>query len=592
MAEGYELAKAYVQIVPSAKGIKGSIDNVMGGEADEAGRKAGESIASKIKKAIAAAGIGMALKAAISEGAALEQSIGGIETLFKDSADKMKGYASEAYKTAGISANSYMEQATGFAASLLSSLGGDTEAAADAANKAIIDMADNSNKMGTSLESIQTAYAGFAKQNYTMLDNLKLGYGGTKTEMERLLADAQKISGVEYNIDNLADVYDAIHVVQEELGITGSTALEASTTLSGSFASMKAAAQDFLGNLALGQNVEESLGALVDTASTFLFDNLLPAVGNVITAVPGVIGNVLTEQLPSLLENGMTLIDSIAEGIEEGIPAFLETVPEIITQFGETIIEYLPQVVESGLGILESVVDGFVEGLPDFISAAVDLLSKLLQTIVENLPKIIENGIRIVISLASGLIKAIPEIVKAIPKLVKAIIDGFKNVDWIQLGKDIINGIKEGITSMVSSVGTAIKEGAGKAVSAVKGFFGINSPSTLMRDEVGKMLGLGMIEGIESTQGAVKNAMTDLGKSATSQLEVQSVARMTAVQSSAITSADGMMDNTNTVIMQVGQALIQAIQNKDMTAILRLTDRDVVGAYDRGKRLAGAGLVE
>ena len=249
---GTELGKAYVQIMPSAQGISGSISNVLNGESASAGEKAGSTIGSKIKGAIAAAGIGIALKNAVVEGAALEQSIGGIETLFKESAGTIEKYAVNAWKTAGISANNYMELATSFSASLLQSLSGDTQQAAKYTQMAITDMSDNANKMGTDMQSIQWAYQGFAKQNYTMLDNLKLGYGGTKAEMERLLADAQKITGVKYDINNLSDVYEAIHVIQGELGITGTTAKEAEHTLSGSFNSMKAAAQNFMGELVLG----------------------------------------------------------------------------------------------------------------------------------------------------------------------------------------------------------------------------------------------------------------------------------------------------------------------------------------------------
>lgn len=240
--------KAYVQIIPSAEGISGKIKEALGDPVRAEGESAGEGFATKmvsaIKKAVAAAGLGKAISAAITEGANLEQSIGGIETLFGDSADTMKQYAAQAYATAGVSANTYMEQATSFAASLVSSLGGDTAAAAETANQAIVDMSDNANKMGTSMEDIQNAYQGFAKQNYTMLDNLKLGYGGTQAEMQRLLEDAQELTGVEYDISNLDDVYNAIHVIQENLGITGTTAEEAASTFSGSFASMKAAAQN------------------------------------------------------------------------------------------------------------------------------------------------------------------------------------------------------------------------------------------------------------------------------------------------------------------------------------------------------------
>lgn len=292
-----ELGQAYVQIMPSAKGISGMIKNAIAPEASAAGQSAGmtigSSIASIATKVIAAAGIGKAFSAAISEGANLQQSLGGIDTLFKDSAEKVKGYANEAFRTAGLSANAYMENVTGFSASLLQSLGGDTAKAADVANMAMIDMSDNANKMGTSMDRIQDAYQGFAKQNYTMLDNLKLGYGGTKTEMERLLADAEKLTGVKYDINNLADVYQAIHAIQGQLDITGTTAKEASSTFSGSFAAMKASAQNVLGKLALGENVMPALQGLLDTTSTFLFNNFIPMVSNIFSGL----GLLLTEGL-------------------------------------------------------------------------------------------------------------------------------------------------------------------------------------------------------------------------------------------------------------------------------------------------------
>ena len=295
-----EIAQAYVQLIPSARGITGKIQSILDPEASAAGQSAGLSLGSSmmatLKKVIVAAGIGKAFKATLDEGAALQQSLGGIETLFKGSADKVKGYANEAYKTTGLSANAYMENVTGFSASLLQSLGGDTNKAAETANMAMIDMSDNANKMGTSMESIQMAYQGFAKQNYTMLDNLKLGYGGTKQEMERLLNDAQKLTGVKYDINNLSDVYNAIHAIQENLDITGTTAKEAASTFSGSFESMKAAAQNVLGKLALGENILPSLHALLKTTSTFLFDNFLPMVGNIFSGL----GLVLTEGISQI----------------------------------------------------------------------------------------------------------------------------------------------------------------------------------------------------------------------------------------------------------------------------------------------------
>ena len=347
-----ELGKAYVQIIPSARGITGMIQKEMGGEVASAGVSSGKSLGSNLigalKGAIAAAGIGKAIGAALSEGAALQQSLGGIDTLFKASAEKVKGFANEAYKTTGLSANAYMENVTGFSASLLQSLGGDTDKAADIANMAMIDMSDNANKMGTSMESIQTAYQGFAKQNYTMLDNLKLGYGGTKQEMQRLLADAEKLTGVKYDINNLSDVYQAIHAIQENLDITGTTAKEAASTFTGSFQAMKASAQNVLGKLALGENILPSLQALAETTSTFLFNNFFPMIGNIMSGL----GVVISE--------GLSHVATQLFGEEFGNAVFtqLSRVSGIFQTFFDMIFGSLSK--QDNIDILEAL--GFSEG--------------------------------------------------------------------------------------------------------------------------------------------------------------------------------------------------------------------------------------
>ncbi|HEU3469498.1 PblA [Streptococcus pneumoniae] len=377
-----ELGKAYVQIIPSAKGISGMIQKEMGGEVASAGVSAGESLGSKMMGAvsgvIAAAGIGKAIGASINEGAALQQSLGGVETLFKDSADKVKGFANEAYKTTGLSANAYMENVTGFSASLLQSLGGDTDKAAETANMAMIDMSDNANKMGTSMESIQLAYQGFAKQNYTMLDNLKLGYGGTKQEMQRLLADAEKLTGVKYDINNLSDVYSAIHTIQENLDITGTTAREAATTFTGSFESMKSAAQNVLGKLSLGEDIQPALQALMETTSTFLFGNLIPMVGNILKQIPililggikGVFSGIFGEGLGSIMGSIVTALGSAflafkafstVSGLLSGIPAVLTTIKTAVTGLF-TVMSANP------IGIAIAAIAGLTAGLVYFFT--------------------------------------------------------------------------------------------------------------------------------------------------------------------------------------------------------------------------------
>ena len=359
MAKKTQLGKAYVQIVPSADGIGASLHDVINGSASPAGESAGKTIASKIKGVIATAAIGEALRQSIMQGAALEQSIGGVETLFKEHADEVIKNADKAYKTAGLSANAYMETATSFAASLLQSVSGDTKKAADLTDMAIADMSDNANKMGSDMQSIQDAYQGFAKQNYTMLDNLKLGYGGTQTEMQRLLADAEKISGIKYDINNLSDVYNAIHVIQGELGITGATAKEAEETLAGSFSAMKGAAQSFLGNLALGRNVEESMKNLVSSASVFLINNLIPAIGNIIKSLPTIIEEgiesitaTVEDNYPSMIEAGAELLGEFTIGMITSVPKALDAIMNLCFNILVSIIEYIPKVAGAGVQMI------------------------------------------------------------------------------------------------------------------------------------------------------------------------------------------------------------------------------------------------
>lgn len=442
-----ELGKAYVQIMPSAKGISGSISKELGSEATSAGTIAGGNIVGSIKKIIVAAGIGKALASAISEGGALEQSIGGIETLFKDDADKVRKYANEAYKTVGVSANDYMENVTSFSASLLQSMGGDTEKAAEVANMAMIDMGDNANKMGTDMRDIQNAYQGFAKGNYTMLDNLKLGYGGTKTEMERLLADAQKLTGVEYNLDNLDDVYLAINAIQQEIGITGTTALEAGETVQGSFNAMKSAFTNVLGALAIGENLGESLKALAETVSTFLFDNLLPMLGNIITALPGAIVAFIQAAGPAFMESGGELISSIANGIITGIPLFFETMAEFMGQVVMWIQEQLPTILKEGVAFISEFASGIFEGAPSVIENIGDILSNLLEAIFEAVPLILESGMELISNLAKGIWDNLPAIIESITNVLGKLLDTIieKYPEYLEKGIEIISNIAKGI---------------------------------------------------------------------------------------------------------------------------------------------------
>ena len=432
-----QLGKAYVQIIPSAKGISGMIQKEIGGEVASAGTFAGESLGSNIvgtfKKIVAAAGIGKAFSAALSEGAALQQSLGGVETLFKDSADKVKGFANEAYKTTGLSANAYMENVTGFSASLLQSLGGDTNKAAETANMAMIDMSDNANKMGTSMESIQLAYQGFAKQNYTMLDNLKLGYGGTKQEMQRLLADAEKLTGVKYDINNLSDVYSAIHAIQENLDITGTTAREAATTFTGSFESMKAAAQNVLGKIAIGENVTPALQSLLETTKTFLFGNFLPMIGNILSGL----GVVLTEGVSSLASQ--LFGDAFGNAVYEQIGR----VTGIFETFFDMIFGSMDK--EGNFEILDAL--GFSE---DAANQIINIADNIRVTF-ENIGSVIGNVGSIVADFVGGFL---------------GIQDSSQNVNLLGTAFEFLSNVLKGTSSILKDITGLLKEHPG-IVSAV-----------------------------------------------------------------------------------------------------------------------------
>lgn len=465
-----ELGKAYVQIMPSAKGISKEITKTLGPESTKAGQVAGTNIVSSIKKVIAAAGIGKVLVDTIKQGGALEQSIGGIETLFKDHADTVRKYANEAYKTVGVSANEYMENVTSFSASLLQSLGGDTKEAARIAHMAMVDMGDNANKMGTSMRDIQNAYQGFAKQNYTMLDNLKLGYGGTKAEMERLLRDAQKITGIKYDINNLADVYEAIHVIQQELGITGTTALEAEETIVGSFNAMKSAFTNVLGALAIGENLGGTLKALASTVSIFLFDNLIPMLGNIISQLPGAIITFVQEAAPAFMESGIELITSLAHGIVEGIPAVLENMATFMSELVTWVQEQFPTILQEGINFISEFATGIIEGLPGVIGNIGEILDGILTVILEAAPAILDSGMELISNLAKGIWDNLPEIVESITNVLGKLLDTIieKLPEFLKKGIEIISNIAKGIWDNLPEIIKTIGNLLIKVIGAIR----------------------------------------------------------------------------------------------------------------------------
>lgn len=468
MADGIELGKAYVQIVPSAQGIKSALTEMFDEETEGLGEQTGQSIGQELigtlKKVIVAAGIGKIISESINLGGALQQSLGGVETLFKDSADTVKAYAAQAYKTVGLSTNDYMEQTTSFAASLLSSVSQDTQAAADLANMAMVDMADNSNKMGTSMQDIQNAYQGFAKQNYTMLDNLKLGYGGTQAEMQRLLKDAEKISGVHYDLGNLADMYSAIHIIQQEMDITGTTVKEAATTLTGSFAAMKAAAENVMGNWSTGADLTEPLQALADTAQTFLVDNLLPMIGNVLAGIPEIVYSLV----PELLQTGTELLSSLAQGFTEGIPEFFSTALPQLLAFTDQLRDNAASFVDTGLNLITQLLNGLIAGLPDLIAYVPDIIINICGIINDNMPKILGEGVAIIVQLVVGIVKAVPDLLANWKKILQAVLSVISAINWLNIGKNILTGVANGVKSMGSSLLNAFKGGFSSALAWIK----------------------------------------------------------------------------------------------------------------------------
>ena len=515
------------------------------------------SSAKKVGKGLAVAGAAAAtaVTALVSKSVGAfsdyEQLTGGVETLFGSGGRSVEEYAqsvgksvsdiqgkydslmsaqnavlenaNKAYMTAGMSANEYMDTVTGFSASLISSLGGDTNKAADYANSALVDMSDNANKMGTDMESIKNAYQGFAKQNYTMLDNLKLGYGGTQEEMKRLLSDAEKLTGQRYDISSFADITQAIHAIQTQMDITGTTAKEASTTISGSWGSLKAAFQNVLVGLTTGGDMfDQSLDALINTAVTF-GQNIIPAikgalsgVGYLIEGLAPVIGEtippLINDLAPTLANSAVSLISSLVNGLTQNatqfseclsnmiivavagistvVPQLLDAASKIVSNLMQGLTNSMPQIVNGAVTLIEGLVNGLVNNIPLLIMGAVQLVASLANGLIANLPRIIDagvnlitgivsasysmmpqiiqNGMQLVVNLAVGLVRAIPQLIAALPRITGAIVKGFKSVNWFDLGLQLIKSIWEGIKSIGSEMWNGVKEKTSELWGGVK----------------------------------------------------------------------------------------------------------------------------
>nr|DAF05080.1 MAG TPA: tail tape measure protein [Caudoviricetes sp.] len=479
-----ELGKAYVQVIPSAKGIGGMLKKSMGGDMDSAGTSLGKGLGSKIKAAIIAAGIGKVLKTAIFEGAKLEQSLGGVETLFKGSAGRVKKYAAEAYRTAGMSGNEYMENVTSFSAAMISSLGGNTKKAAKLSNQAITDMSDNANKMGTDLSMVTQTYQSLARGQYQMLDNLKLGYGGTKGEMQRLLNDAEKLTGKKYDISSFSDVTQAIHAIQTQMGITGTTAKEAASTISGSFNMMKASAKDFLGNLTLGRDVSKSMENLVASTGTFL-SNLLPALGNIAKGLVNVIGTTFPQ-----------MFSKIGNSLGASMPGLISKGLTMVTQFTASLRKNAGKFVSAGMEMLLKLAQGWANSMPVMIQKIPQIITNIAGLINDNAPKIMITGGKIIITLVKGLINAIPTLIANIPQILRAMWNAFTAFNWMSLGSTMISGIAGALRSGIGSLFSAAQS---LCVTIVNAF--INLPTVLFN--AGATAIVHLIQGFRSAWGVI-----------------------------------------------------------------------------------------
>ena len=531
-----DIAKAYVQIIPSAEGIKGSLGNILEGEAGAAGEKAGGvfsgkmgavlgGVASVTAGAVAAttAAVGSLAKQSVDAYGEFEQLEGGIETLFGSSAPAVMKNAEAAFKTAGQSMNDYMETSIQSAAAMISSLDGDQAKAAELMDMSIVDMADNVNKMGTSMEGVQNAYRGFSRGNFTMLDNLALGFAGTKEGMQELLDKAQEISGIEYNIDSYADIVQAIHTVQEEMGIAGTTMKEGTETIEGSLTTLSGAWSNLVAGFGKDNaNLDQLIGDVVNSASAVL-NNLEPVIEKVLSGISEFISKaapIIAEQLPVLIQN---VLPALISSVSDLLSALLSALPSLLLVITQELPNLILQIVNALADNASLLVDG-----------AVTMIITLTEALTspDMVVKLLEAAIRLILALADGLLRAIPQLLAAVPviianlaqsvvegapklgdaaaSLMKMIWDTITNTDWLSLGANIIKGIINGITSQTSALFDTLSGLAKKALNAAKNVLGIHSPSAVFKDEIGQYIDLGIAEGIDDYANPIQSAMGKL----------------------------------------------------------------------------------
>ena len=659
----------------------------LGDETAKSGRQAqeasgGYTVFKNVLANLASSAIGAAVNGLKNLGAAVlnvgkqaieaysqnEQLVGGVQTLFKDSAGIVQDYANNAYKAAGMSANEYMNTVTGFTASLIQSLGGDTKAAAELGNTAVQDMSDNANKMGTDIESIQQTYQSLARGNYAMLDNLKLGYGGTKSEMERLMADAEKLTGEHYTIGDFGDTVKAIHAVQTQMGITGTTAKEASTTIEGSMNAMKASWQNLLAGMSdSGANMNGLINNLVDSVNTFASNimpriaplingmvqaavQLLPQAVNMITdqllplitaqipsivsglsqvvqaivaalpqvmsvltaALPQIVQALLT-LLPQLIDAGMQMLASLIQGITEALPTLIAMLPTIIQQVASVVLANLSFIIQVGVQLLLALANGIVEALPQLIQMLPGIVMQITDVLLNNLPLLVIAGIRILIALIRGITQAIPQLVAMLPgivtqivrtlsahlpvilstglqmmvQLAAGIVSGSVHVikgagkivsetmkalgelpgKVVDIGKNIVKGVWEGISNSIGWLRDKVSGWVSGIMKDIKGFFGIHSPSRLMRDEVGKYLAEGIGVGFEDEMGAVSKRMQEAMPSTDAFAQSYDLGGVSAAQQASTGYGYGSQSN-------LIDAIVGALQNVHV-----VLDDEVAGRF-------------
>lgn len=659
----------------------------LGEEAAKSGRQAqeasgGYTVFKNVLANLASSAIGAAVNGLKNLGAAVlnvgkqaieaysqnEQLVGGVQTLFKDSAGIVQDYANNAYKAAGMSANEYMDTVTSFTASLIQSLGGDTKAAAELGNTAVQDMSDNANKMGTDIGSIQQTYQSLARGNYAMLDNLKLGYGGTKAEMERLMSDAEKLTGEHYTIGDFGDTVKAIHAVQTQMGITGTTAKEASTTIEGSMNAMKASWQNLLAGMSdSGANMNGLISNLVDSVNTFASNimpriaplingmvqaavQLLPQAVNMITsqllplitaqipsivsglsqvvqaivaalpqimsaltaALPQIVQALLT-LLPQLIDAGMQMLTSLIQGITDALPTLIGMLPTIVQQAASVVLANLPLIIQAGVQLLLALVNGIVEALPQLIQMLPGIVMQITDVLLNNLPLLVTAGIQILIALIQGITQAIPQLVAMLPQIVVKIVEtlsahlpeilstglqmmaqlaagivrgignavsGARNVVSaivgalrqapgmvLDVGKNIVSGLWQGIQNSAGWLREKVSGWVHGIMQDIKGFFGIHSPSRLMRDEVGKYLAEGIGVGFEDEMGAVSKQMIDAMPSSDAFAQSYDLGTVSAAQSASTGYGYGSQSN-------IVDAIVEALQN-----VRVVLDDEVAGRF-------------